>query len=97
MLRIEIEPTTLPGKLQLIVGRLGSLSDQDLLDSGQFTSLVGSLEKALAALERQDATGAIRAMTGFVRQLQVLANRGDLSSAEADPLVIGANAIIAGL
>jgi hypothetical protein len=96
-LAMAIDPTSLSGEVQLIVGQLETLNDNDRLNAGEFTSLVARLESALAALAQPDAAAASRALTGFVNDVQVLIGRGDLSSQEGNALIDAATAIIAQL
>src|SRR5262249_27692543 len=52
--QIAIEPTTIPGKIQLLVGLLETLRDKGRLGPGEFTSLVSYLENAQMQLQSQD-------------------------------------------
>jgi hypothetical protein len=95
--RIAIEPSSLPGQVQLIVGRLETLSDAGLFTPGAFNSLVTHLEAAFAALDRGSNPVAERHLEAFVTEVGTLESRGGLSFAEAAGLVAAANAVIAQL
>lgn len=50
--KMSVDPASLAGKIQLIVGRLETLSDAGSLGSEEFDLVVKYLEDALAALNQ---------------------------------------------
>lgn len=97
LLRMTVNPTSLPGQVQLIVGRLETLNDAEVLVSGDFDSLVKHLEAALAGLDRGRNDVAKRNLEAFITEVGTLEVRGELSSSEASALVAAATAVIAQL
>lgn len=97
LVQMTVDPTSVPGQVQLIVGRLETLSDAELLTPGGFNSLVKHLEHALAALDQGSDQVAESNLDAFVVEVETLENRGALSSVEAAALVGAANAVIAQL
>jgi hypothetical protein len=97
VLRMTVNPTSLPGQVQLIVGRLETLSDAGLLAPGDFNSLVKHLEAALGALDQGRDRVAEQNLEAFIAEVGTLESRGALSSSEAAALVAAANAVIAQL
>jgi hypothetical protein len=97
VLRIAIEPTSLPGQVQLIIGQLETLSDAGRLGSGEFSSLVRTLEAALGALNRMDIKTARQDLEAFVQIVSNYQYRGTLTSAEAAGLTAAADGVIAQL
>ncbi len=94
LLQMAVNPTSLPGQVQLIVGRLETLSDAGLLGPGQFNSLVQHLEAALAALDQGSNPVAEQSLEAFVAEVGTLESRGALSSSEGATLVAAANAVL---
>ena len=94
--RLTIDPATISGRVELLVGQIEALRDRGRLGPGDFVSLQVDLERALA-IDRQDATTARQALEAFIENIGRLARRGDLSTAEVDPVVAAASAIIAGM
>ena len=92
--QIVIDPTTVFGKIELLVGNIETLRDRGRLGPGDFTSLAASLERALAALDSQDSTGARQALSRFIQDMQQMADRGSLTIAEAGPIVSAAMALV---
>jgi hypothetical protein len=97
LLQMTGNPTSLPGQVQLIVGRLETLNDAGSLAPGDFNSLVKHLEAALAALDRGNNVVAEQQLEVFIAEVGTLESRGALSSAEAAALVAAANAVLAQL
>lgn len=95
--RMTAAPTSLPGQIQLIVGRLETLSDAGSLGPQEFDSLVKSLEGALAALDQGDNAAAKQQLGAFVAEVNKLEGGGGLPSSEAARLVAAADAVIAQL
>src|SRR5207247_9030670 len=54
VMQMAIDPATAPGKIQLLVGQLETLRDKGRFVPGEFNSVVGYLEQAQAALQKQD-------------------------------------------
>jgi hypothetical protein len=97
VLRMHAQPTSLAGQVQLLVGQLETLSDQEILDSGGLDSLVEKLEAALRQLSAGNHGAARHQLEAFVTEVDTLEQRGDLSTPQATELVDSANAIIAQL
>ena len=95
--KISVDPASRAGKIQLIVGRLETLSDAGTLDSQEFDALVEFLEDALAALNQGNNQIAKQQLTDFVVEVQKLESQGGLPSSDAATLVTMANAVIAQL
>lgn len=95
--QIAVNPTSLSGKIQLIVGQLETLSDAGSLASQDFDSLVKYLEEALVALNQGNKPVAKQQLAAFVTAVETLANQGGLPSSEAKALVAAANDLIAQL
>ena len=95
--QISVNPTSLPGKIQLIVGRLETLSDAGTVGPQEFDSLVKYLEDALVALNQGDKPVAKQQLGAFVTAVETLASQGGLPSTEAKLLVAAANDLIAQL
>jgi hypothetical protein len=87
----------LPGKIQLIVGQLETLSDAGSLGPQEFDSLVQYLEDALVALTQGNKPVAKQQLGAFITAVETLASQGGLPSAEAKLLVTASNAVIAQL
>lgn len=90
---LAIEPTTPAGRIQLIVGRVETLSDAERLSSGDFSALAGHLETALAALADSNAPVAKHALRAFVNLIAQYQHTNRLTTVEAQPLIEAANAI----
>ena len=97
LMQITANPTSLPGKIQLIVGRLETLSDAGSLGPQEFDSLVKYLEDALVALNQGNKPVAKQQLGAFVAEVEKLESQGGLPSSAAAPLVAAANAVIAQL
>ena len=97
VLQMTANPTSLPGKIQLIVGQLETLSDAGSLGSQGFDSLVKYLEDALVALNQGNKPLAKQQLGAFITEVQKLESSGALPSTEAAQLVTAANAVIAQL
>lgn len=95
LLRVTLHPTSLPGQVQLIVGRVETLNDAGLLAPGEFGSLVKHLEGALSALDQGKSGVAGQRLEVFINEVETLESRGTLSAASAAPLVAAADAVIA--
>jgi FIMAH domain len=96
-MRIAIQPTSLWGQVQLIVGQVETLSDKGRLLAGEFGSLISHLETALSALLRENAAGARRALEAFVQHVQAMQSHDALTEPEAGALITAANGIISQL
>jgi hypothetical protein len=81
----------------MIVGRLETQNDAEVLVSGDFDSLVKHLEAALAGLDRGRNDVAKRNLEAFITEVGTLEVRGEVSSSEASALVAAATAVIAQL
>jgi hypothetical protein len=97
LLRIAIEPTSLPGQVQLIVGQLETLNDTGRFTPGEFGSLVQQLEATLQALDRENLAAARQTLEVFVRRVSTFESRGTLTPTETDVLIAAANGVIAQL
>jgi hypothetical protein len=95
--QMAIEPTTLAGKVQLIVGQVTTLSDRGRLGAGELTSLAGHLADASSTLQNDDADRARHALTVFITYVDVLVGRNDLSAAEGTALIDAATRILSQL
>ena len=95
--KMAVDPSSHSGKVQLIVGRLETLSDATTLDSQEFELLVKFLEDALVALKQGNNTSAKQQLQDFVVEVQKLETQGGLPSSDATSLVTAANAVIAQL
>lgn len=95
--RVAVDPTSLPGQVQLIVGRLETLSDAGTLRPQEFDSLVKYLEDALAALKQGNNPAAKQQLSAFVAEVETLESGGGLPSPEAASLAAAADALIAQL
>jgi hypothetical protein len=94
VLGIAIDPTSLPGQVQLIVGRLETLNDAGRLGPGVFGSLVMHLEAALVELDQAGIPAAEHSLEAFIAEVRTLEASGTLSSDEAAALVGAANGVI---
>lgn len=94
LMKVTANPTSLPGKIQLIVGRLETLSDAQTLGPQEFDSLTKFLEDALVALNQGSNPVAKQQLQAFVVEVEKLESQGGLPSAEAASLVAAANAVI---
>lgn len=97
LMQMTVDPTSLPGRLQLIVGRLETLSDAGALGPQEFDSLAEYLEDALAALDQGNKPAAKQRLGAFIAEVGTLESGGGLPSSEAARLVAAANAVIAQL
>lgn len=97
VMQIAVNPTTLPGKIQLIVGSLETLSDAGSLGPQEFDSLTKHLEDALAALNQGNKPVAKQHLGAFIVAVETLESQGGLPSSEAKALVTATNAVIAQL
>jgi hypothetical protein len=97
LMQITVNPTSVPGKIQLIVGRLETLSDAGSLGPQEFDSLVKHLEDALAALNQVNKPVAKQHLEAFIAAVESLESQGGLPSSEAKVLVTATNAVIAQL
>jgi len=97
LLRIAIEPTSLPGQVQLIVGQLETLNDTGRFTPGEFGSLVQQLEATLQALDRGNLAAARQTLEVFVQRVSTFESRGTLTPTETDVLIAAANGVIAQL
>lgn len=93
LMKVTVDPTSLPGKIQLIVGRLETLSDAATLGPQEFDSLVKYLEDALAALNQANNPLAKQQLGAFITEVEKLESQGGLPSSEAAALVAAANAV----
>jgi hypothetical protein len=89
-----ITPTSVAGRIQLLVGRLETLSDGGTLADGPFTQLASDLEAAQAALQEQNIVAARQALVGFTLHVQVFVSLGELSGDDGSLLVAETNAIL---
>jgi hypothetical protein len=92
--RMDAHPTSIPGQVQLIVGRLETIQDANRLTAGEFNSLVKKLETALRFLESGGDAGTADALRTFIDAVGTFGNRGTLSNAEAGGLIAAANGIL---
>ena len=97
LLEMTADPTSLQGKIQLVVGRLETLSDAKTLGSQEFDLLVKYLEEALIALNQGNKPSAKQQLGAFITEVQKLESQGGLPTSEAASLVTAANAVIAQL
>jgi hypothetical protein len=97
LMQMTVNPKSLPGQIQLIVGRLETLSDAGSLGPQEFDSLVKYLEDALVALNQGNKPVAKQKLEAFNAEVGTLASQGGLPSSEAKLLVAAANAVIAQL
>ena len=95
--QITVNPTSLAGKIQLIVGRLETLSDAGSVGPQEFDSLVKYLEDALVALNQGNKPVAKQKLGSFITEVETLASQGRLPSSEAKSLVAMTNSVIAQL
>lgn len=95
--KVSVDPASMSGKIQLIVGRVETLSDAGSLGSQGFDLLVEELEDALAALNQGNNQNAKQQLNDFVVEVQKLESQGGLPAADAAALVTMANALIAQL
>lgn len=97
VLRIAIEPSSLQGQVQLIVGQVETLSDKQRLNSGEFGSLIQHLEAALGALQADARPAVRRTLEAFVHEVDVMVDGGTLSPSEGGALAAAASDVIAKL
>ncbi len=97
LMKVTADPTSLSGKIQLIVGRLETLSDAGTLGPHDFDSIVKYLEDALLALKQGNNPDAKQQLQAFVVEVEKLESQGGLPSSAAASLVTAANAVIAQL
>lgn len=95
--QIAVNPPSLPGKIQLIVGRLETLSDAGTVGPQEFDLLVKYLEESLIALNQGNKPSAKLQLEAFVTEVQKLESQGGLPASDAASLVTAANAVIAQL
>ncbi|HWS87552.1 MAG TPA: hypothetical protein VN282_11350 [Pyrinomonadaceae bacterium] len=95
--RMTVDPTSLSGQTQLLVGRLETLSDAGTLGPQGFDSLVKYLEEALAALNQGNRPAAKQRLEAFIAEVRKLESSGGLPPSEAAALVAAADAVIAQL
>ena len=76
--RIDAEPSTTVGQVQLLVGRLETLSDAGNVQEPDFAVLVQSLEAALQALETGSPAAGRDALLAFADQVEALIKAGRL-------------------
>ena len=76
LMQIAVNPASLPGKIQLIVGRFETLSDKGSLGPRNFDSLVKYLEDALAALNQGNKPVAKQQLGAFIVEIQKLGESG---------------------
>ena len=67
------------------------------LNGGQGNALIAKLEAAIQQLERGNVATAINQLVSFINQVTDLVNTGVLPSAEGQPLIDAANAILSAL
>ena len=96
-MKVSADPASMSGKVQLIVGRVETLSDAGSLGSQGFDLLVEELEDSLAALNQGNNTIAKQQLAEFVVEVEKLESQGGLPPADAAALVTMANAVIAQL
>jgi hypothetical protein len=80
--------------VQLLIGRIETLSDQGRLGPDDFESLVRRLETTLHALDRGNHTVAQNALESFVSTVSTLEARGTLQGSESEQLIAAANGVI---
>ena len=97
LMKVTADPTSVSGKIQLIVGRLETLSDAGTLGPQEFDSIVKYLEDALLALKQGNNAVAKQHLQAFVVEVEKLESQGGLPSSAAASLVTAANAVIAQL
>jgi hypothetical protein len=91
---MAIEPNSLIGRVQLVVGRVETLNDAGKFTIGRFSSLARKLESAISSLDRSDSNEARRSLESFVQGVNRLASRGTLRQQEASWLIMGADSIL---
>ncbi|HEX7315624.1 MAG TPA: hypothetical protein VF297_17020 [Pyrinomonadaceae bacterium] len=97
LMKMTADPTSLSGKVQLIVGRLETLSDAGTLGPQGFDSLAKYMEDSLAALNQGNNPAAKQQLGAFITEVEKLKSQGGLPSAEAAQLVSATNAVVAQL
>ena len=85
-----LDPDSQPGRIQLIIGQLETLSDAERIAPGDFTALVAHLEGALAALDRSKPDVARSSLHAFIALVQNYQSTGRLTNADADALISAA-------
>ena len=90
--RLDITPA---GRIDALVDLVGALRDAGVLNGGQANSLLVKLEDAIARVDEGRPDKAIKSLQAFVHEVEALVKAGTLTAAEAQPLLDGANEVIA--
>jgi hypothetical protein len=91
--KLALDPQSSAGRIQLIVGRIETLSDAERVTSDEFRALTAHLETSIDALDRSQTASARNALHAFVELVDSLKATGRLSAADADPLRTAASVV----
>ena len=89
------EPVTIPAEAtQDLIDEVGLLVTAGVLNQGQGNALITKLNGAINKLNQRNTNAAINILQAFINQVSAFINAGILSSAEGQPLIDTAQAII---
>lgn len=80
-----------------LIAGIQDLQDAGVINGGNANALITKLEGALAKIDAGQPGPAVNKLEAFVSQVQAFVNTGKLTAAQGQPLIDGANAIIAAL
>jgi uncharacterized repeat protein (TIGR03803 family) len=89
--------TTPQAATQVIVNQVNALAAQNMLNSGQYSSLETQLQQAISLMNKGKKAGAIQSLQDFIGEVQDLESSRVLTSSQAEPLISEANGAIAEL
>jgi len=89
-LKIALAPAT----IEDLIDEVGDLVTAGVLNQGQGNALITKLNGAINKLNQGNTNAAINILQAFINQVSAFINTGILSSAEGQPLIDAAQAII---